>query len=190
MDEPAAVQPVFFYDLGDPACYLVGERIRGELPVIPEWEPVLWSALGVERPQVDRADFEARASMHGLQPVRWPAGWPPDSRTGMLTATYAKHVGRAVAFSLAAFRQVFAGGRVLDQDTALLAAAACEMHPAAVLKGITLRSVARGLDAACARATALRIGALPAIAIGETVFAGPEALEAACAALATRTLTA
>ena len=53
----------------------------------------------------------------------------------MLAATYAKQVGRTVAFSLAAFRQAFAGGRDLgDTDTVLIAAAACEMHPAAVLR--------------------------------------------------------
>ncbi len=54
----------------------------------------------------------------------------------MLAATYAKRIGRAVAFSLAAFRQAFAGGRDLaDQDTILIAGAACEMHPTALLKG-------------------------------------------------------
>ena len=64
----------------------------------------------------------------------------------MLAATYAKHIGRAVAFSLARFRQEFAGGRDLgDDSTVLIAAAACEMHPTAVLKGIGLRSVTDGL---------------------------------------------
>ena len=73
----------------------------------------------------------------------------------MLAATYAKHVGRAVAFSLAAFRQAFAGGRDLgDHDTVLIAAAACEMHPTAVLKGVGLRSVAAGLASAAKRARA------------------------------------
>ena len=48
----------------------------------------------------------------------------------MLVATYAKQIGRAVAFSLAAFRQAFAGGRDLgERDNVLIAAAACEMHP-------------------------------------------------------------
>ena len=65
----------------------------------------------------------------------------------MLAATYAKQIGRAVAFSLAAFRQAYAAGRDLgDPDTVMLAAAACEMHPAAVTKGAAL-----GLDPAPAR---------------------------------------
>ena len=64
----------------------------------------------------------------------------------MRVATYAKGGGRAVAFSLAAFRQVFAGGRDLgDEGTVLIAAAACEMHPTAVLKGAGLRSVSASL---------------------------------------------
>ena len=75
----------------------------------------------------------------------------------MLVATYAKRIGRAVAFSLAAFRQAFAGGRDLgDESTVLIAAAACEMHPTAVLKGIGLRSVARGARAAGERAPGRR----------------------------------
>ncbi len=36
-------QPVFYYELGSPACYLVAEQIMAELPVVPEWEPVLGS---------------------------------------------------------------------------------------------------------------------------------------------------
>ena len=65
----------------------------------------------------------------------------------MLAATYAKRIGRAVAFSLAAFRQTFAGGRDLgDENTILIAGAACEMHPTALRKGIELvnRARARG----------------------------------------------
>ena len=77
----------------------------------------------------------------------------------MLAATYAKHIGRAVAFSLAAFRQAFAGGRDLgDEGTVLIAAAACEMHPTAVLKGIGLRSVTTALPTRGARARQRRRG--------------------------------
>ncbi len=88
----------------------------------------------------------------------------------MLAATYAKRVGRAVAFSLAAFRQAFAGGRDLgDRDTVLIAAAACEMHPTAVLKGISLRSVREALKRAGARARAAGVESLPAIQIGDRI---------------------
>jgi predicted DsbA family dithiol-disulfide isomerase len=82
----------------------------------------------------------------------------------MLAATYAKRAGRIVAFSLAAFRQAFAAGRDLgDLDTVLIAAAACELHPKALLKAIELRSVAQALEAATNGARAAGVESLPAI---------------------------
>jgi predicted DsbA family dithiol-disulfide isomerase len=115
--------------------------------------------------------------------LRWPVAWPPDTRTAMLAATYAKQIGRAVAFSLAAFRQAFAGGRDIgDVDTVLIAAAACEMHPTAVLKGVKLRSVTDALDRATARARAAGVHSLPAIEAGGRVFEGPSALTDAAGA--------
>src|SRR2546421_10520746 len=126
------------------------------LPVVPEWGPVTGSNLAAPvelASDAGRFDIEALAAKYDLQPIRWPANWPPDTTTAMLAATYAKRIGRAVAFSLAAFRQAFAGGRDLGaQDTVLIAGAACEMHPAALLKGIALRSTAQALAEAAARA--------------------------------------
>jgi 2-hydroxychromene-2-carboxylate isomerase len=186
---PEPAQPIFYYDLGSPECYLAAERVMTSLPVVPEWEPVLGVELGVpdascERAAFDRAAFERLAAERGLQPIRWPAPWPPDSRPAMLAATYAKRVGRAVAFSLAAFRQAFAGGRDLgDQNTVLIAAAACEMHPTAVLKGIGMRSVNDALRDATARAAAARVRSLPALAVGGRIFHGDAGLDEAAAAL-------
>jgi 2-hydroxychromene-2-carboxylate isomerase len=180
----ASFQPVFFYDLGSPECYLAAERVMSALPLVPEWEPVLDAAIAAQNLAPDHDDFARRVLSAGLQPLRWPPGWPPDTERAMLAATYAKHIGRAVAFSLAAFRQVFAGGRDLGQDsTILLAAAACEMHPAAVLKGIGLRSVAAGLESANERARAAGIRRLPAIQVAHELFEGAEAVEEAEAAL-------
>lgn len=189
MPGPAPVgQPIFYYDLGDPESYLVAERVISELPVVPEWEPVLGAQLGLGFPR-DVERIERRAVELGLQPVRWPVGWPPDSRQAMLAATYAKGIGRAVAFSLAAFRQEFAGGRDLeDRDTILIAGAACEMHPTALLKGIGLRSVTETLTRATSQAQAAGVGALPAIRVQDAVFAGEDALPAAAAALLAQTI--
>jgi 2-hydroxychromene-2-carboxylate isomerase len=183
----AHAQPIFYYDLGDPGCYLLAERILAELPVVPEWEPVHAGSLDLDRWVADSPDPDelARAIQdQGLQPLRLPARWPPDTERAMLAATYAKHIGRAVAFSLAAFRQAFAGGRDLsDEGTVLIAAAACEMHPAAVLKGITLRSVRDGLRTAGERAREAGVDDLPAIQVGDEVFCGARALDGAAAAL-------
>jgi 2-hydroxychromene-2-carboxylate isomerase len=178
-------QPVFYYDLGDPRCYLVAERIMAELPVVPEWEPVHGAHLGFTPPAPDRDALADIVARQGLQPLRLPATWPPDSELAMLAATYAKGGGRAVAFSLAAFRQVFAGGRDLgDEATVLIAAAACEMHPTAVLKGVGMRSVRTSLERAGERARAAGVSELPAILAGAKVFAGEGALERAADALA------
>jgi 2-hydroxychromene-2-carboxylate isomerase len=184
---PAPDQPIFYYDLGSPECYLVAERIMAELPVAPEWEPVLGTQLGVVEPQPDREALRARVEDQGLQPLRMPASWPPETELAMLVATFAKRVGRAVAFSLAAFRQAFAGGRDLsDEGTVLIAAAACEMHPTAVLKGVTTRSVTAGLNSAGERARTAGVRRLPAIQVGNEVFAGEGSLERATGALASQ----
>ena len=188
--DAGAPQPVFYFDLGSPESYLAAERVMGELPVVPEWRPVHAAGLpaggsGGAPADERRAAVEARASAQHVQALRWPADWPTqDTHLAMVAATYAKQIGRAVAFALAAFRQAFAGGRTLDQDTLLIAAAACEMHPRAVLQALGRRSVAAALDAATAEAAAAGVTQLPAIVAGEAVFEGPDAVERAAAALA------
>jgi 2-hydroxychromene-2-carboxylate isomerase len=178
-------QPVFYYDLGDPMCYFAAEQIMTALPVVPEWEPVLAAEIdptAAGTPDVDQIAEQARQL--GLQPLRWPERWPPDTRQAMLAATYAKGIGRAVAFSLAAFRQAFAGGRNLaDPDTILIAGAACEMHPAALLKGMGTRSVAAALTEAIQRARHAGVVSLPAIQVQERIFSGRRALADAAEAL-------
>lgn len=191
--EPA--RPTFYYDLGSPECYLAAEQLTGELPIVPEWEPVLLEdlpsagSLGAFRCQTEadiyEQSVELRGARLGLQPLRWPAQWPGDTRAAMLAATYAKSIGRAVAFSLAAFRQAFAGGRDLsDTDTILIAASANEMHPRAVMKGIELRSIAAELERATRAAAALGVRELPVLRVGEELFAGEDGVPAAAAAMA------
>jgi 2-hydroxychromene-2-carboxylate isomerase len=176
-------QPIFYYDLGSPDCYLAAERIMSALPAVPEWEPVFAGGLDIE-PAPERERIEALAGELGIQPLRWPEPWPPETLLAMRAATYAKRIGRAVAFSLAAFRQAFAGGRDLAaEDTVLIAGAACEIHPSALLKGVALRSVTEGLEQATGRARASGISALPAIAVDGTVYDGTSAVERAAAAL-------
>jgi 2-hydroxychromene-2-carboxylate isomerase len=154
-------QPIFYYDLASPEAYLTAERCAGVLGTVPEWQPVLLSGLraGELGPfrcaaEVDayREDIERRAVLAGVQPLRWPEPFPPDAEWAMLVATFAKEIGRAVAFSLAAFRQAYAAGRPLDEDdNILIAAAACEMHPRAVLKALDTRGVREALEEASAR---------------------------------------
>ena len=187
MPAPDSDQPIFYFDLGSPECYLAAETILAALPVVPEWEPVHAPAVCDGVPEIDRAKIERRAAELELQPLRWPSEWPTDTHEASLAATYAKRVGRAVVFSLAAFRQEFAGGQDIGkQSTVLIAGAACEMHPTALLKGIGLRSTTRALEQANGRARAAGVRSLPAIEVRGTVFEGERAVERAAVALGSR----
>ncbi|MGI8864487.1 MAG: DsbA family protein [Solirubrobacteraceae bacterium] len=187
MSAPNSDQPIFYYDLGSPECYLVAETIMAALPVVPEWEPVHAAAVCDGGQEVDRERIEERVAELELQPLRWPSNWPADTRQVSLAATYAKRVGRAVVFSLATFRQAFAGGQDIgEQSTVLIAGAACEMHPTALLKGIGLRSTAQALEQANDRARGAGVRSLPAIDVRRTVFEGERAVEQAAAALGSR----
>jgi 2-hydroxychromene-2-carboxylate isomerase len=78
-----------------------------------------------------------------------------------------------VAFSLAAFRQAFAGGKDLgDTDNVLIAGAACELHPRALLKGIETRGTRDDLAAATAAARELGVADLPALVTDDRIEAG------------------
>jgi 2-hydroxychromene-2-carboxylate isomerase len=170
----APEQPTFYYDLGSPDCYLVAEQVMHALPAVPEWQPV----LAAEAEAIERRRIEEAAADLGLQPIRWPDRLPPESGLAMLAATYAKQIGRGVAFSLAAFRQTFAAGRDLgSKDTVLIAGAACEMHPAALLKALERPSLTRALEAATAAARNRGVSRLPAIAVTGQVLAGADVLQ-------------
>jgi 2-hydroxychromene-2-carboxylate isomerase len=192
--EKPARRPVFFYDLGSPYAYLAAERINAVLPVVPIWQPILlggiWKATGggswarTDRREKGMADVEERARSRALQPLRWPPGWPNDTLTAMRAATYAQKSGRVVAFSLAAFRQAFAAGRDLSEtDNVLIAAAACELHPNAVLKGIESRAVKDGLRRATNDAMGRGVVGVPTVAVGDRLFYGDDRLEEAAAAI-------
>jgi 2-hydroxychromene-2-carboxylate isomerase len=89
-----------------------------------------------------------------------------------------------VAFSLAAFRQAFAGGHDLDQEsTVLLAGAACELHPRALVQAISRPAIGAALQRACDRARLAGVTGLPAIEVRGTLFSGDDAVEQAAALL-------
>jgi 2-hydroxychromene-2-carboxylate isomerase len=187
-------QPIFYYDLGSPYSYLAAERIAGVLPAVPVWQPILlggiWKETGgrswatTEKRDEGMAEIERRAAEYGLMPVRWPEGWPNNTLQAMRAAIFAQQTGRAVAFSLAAFRQAFAAGRDLSViDNVLIAAAACELHPNAVLKGIEMQSTKDRLREATRQAYDRGVRGVPTIAVGDQLFWGDDQLEDAAAAL-------
>jgi 2-hydroxychromene-2-carboxylate isomerase len=188
-------RPAFYYDLGSPYAYLAAERMQRVLPVVPVWRPILlggiWKETGgrswatTDQRDAGMREIEERAERYGLLPLKWPEGWPNNTLHAMRAAVFAQQGGRAVAFSLAAFRQAFAGGKDLsDVDNVLIAAAACELHPRAVLKGIELQSTKDRLREATAEAYARGVRGVPTIAVGNRLFYGDDRLEQAAAALA------
>jgi 2-hydroxychromene-2-carboxylate isomerase len=189
-------RPLFFYDLGSPYAYLAAERLNALFAETsgepPEWRPILLGGLfkrfgrdswarGEGREQGMR-EVERRAAAYGLPPVSWPEPFPPNTLLAMRAATYAKEIARAASFSLAAFRQAFAAGRDLTQpDNVLLAAAAAEMHPRAVLSAVERGSVKRALREATELAGDLGVRGVPSVVVGGRVFWGDDRLEEAAA---------
>ncbi len=194
----AGAQPTFFYDFYSPYSYLAAERVNSILPAVPEWRPVSFGHIlkqSGRRPwSFDRGaehdrhwgEIETRAAERGLPEMKQPAGWPIDSYSviGARAATFAKGSGRAVAYSLALFRQIFAAGRTLDEDTDLIARAACELHPNALLKGLESRAVKDELVKATNEAYELGVRGVPTIAVDGALFWGDDRLEEAAAAVA------
>lgn len=190
---------IFYYDLGSPYAYLSAERISGLFTEAgleqPEWQPILLGGLfqhfgrdswgnGPER-VARMAEVERRASAHALPPIVWPDPWPGNTLTAMRVATFAKQTGRTVSFSLAAFRQAFAAGRDLtDPDNVMIAGAACELHPRALLKAVQTEIVKTALGEATDAAAARGVEGVPALIVGEEVYWGDDRLEAGVEAAA------
>jgi 2-hydroxychromene-2-carboxylate isomerase len=189
---------IFYYDLGSPYAYLSAERISGLFTEAgleqPEWQPILLGGLfqsfgreswgnGAGREE-GMAECERRASAYGLPPIVWPDPWPGNMLTAMRVATFAKQTGRAVSFSLAAFRQQFAAGRDLsDPENVMIAAAACELHPRALAKAVQTEGVKGALREATDRAGELGVRGVPSLLVGGEVFWGDDRLEEAVEAV-------
>jgi 2-hydroxychromene-2-carboxylate isomerase len=187
-------RPIFYFDLGSPYSYLTAERIGAELPEPAIWQPILLGGLfkrfgrrswaDTDEREAGMREVERRARERGLPPVRWPDPWPADMLFAMRAATFAAQIGRAAAFAIAAFRQAFVAGRDLAvPDNVLIAAAACELHPKAVLAGANSRAVKDALRAATDEAAERGVRGVPSVAIGDEVFWGDDRLQDAIDAL-------
>jgi 2-hydroxychromene-2-carboxylate isomerase len=184
--------PAFYFDLASPEAYLSAERILQLMPIATEWIPVLARDLPGGAPPADREAVAKVAAARGMQGLRWPEPFPFDSQLGMLAATYARQIGRTVAFTLAAFRQAYAAGRAMSEpDNVVIAGSACEMHPSALLKGCELRGTRHALAAQTRLAAERGVRSVPAVWVPAAtrgapgqVFHGDEGLERAAALMA------
>jgi 2-hydroxychromene-2-carboxylate isomerase len=172
----------FYFDFTSPDAYLAAERVLRVLPFAAEWIPIRaprdWNAFRcAEEEHIARSAVQRAAAARGLLPVRWPPAF--ESEPALRAATYAKQIGRTVAFALAAFRQAYAGGADLgDADVVLIAASACEMHPRAVLQALERDAVVRALDDATALAHERGVLDVPAVWIPDgRVLHGDAALD-------------
>ena len=181
--------PAFYFDLSSPESWLAAERVLRVVPSPCEWVPVAMPFEGAfrcaEEESIFRAEIERAAADRGLQEVRWPDAFPFDSAFAQRAATFAKGGGKVVGFALAAYRQAFAGGRDLsDPQNVMIAAAAVEIHPRALLVGADTAGTRRRLAEATEQARERGVRSVPAVWAAGEVFHGDDALEAAASATA------
>jgi 2-hydroxychromene-2-carboxylate isomerase len=194
-----SARAIFYYDLGSPYAYLAAERVNAVFTEagteVPEWQPVLLGGLFARFDRDSWAngpgrddglrEVERRASAYGLPPIRWPEPFPGNTLYAMRVATFAKEIGRTVAFSLAAFRQAFAGGLDLTEpDNVMVAAAAAEMHPRAIAVAVGRDATKTALREATDRAGDAGVVGVPTVVVGGEVFWGDDRLEDAADAAA------
>jgi len=196
-----AERATFYFDFSSPYAYLAAERISGLFAESrveqPEWQPISfghvlketgrvpWSLQPGGPEQADLDEIQRRAAERGLPEVRYDPGWPQESYSlvPVRAAIFAKEAGKVVSFTQAALRQRFAAGRDLSEvDNVLIAAAACELHPRAVIKGIETKSVKERLRQVTADAIARGVTGVPTVAVGDELFWGDDRLEDAVAA--------
>ena len=167
MTAMTAAHPYFYFSFESPGSYLAAELVLRVIDGPCEWVPVRpqqseWVFRCAEEQEIAERQVEMTAGERAMQPMRWPPAF--DQERALLAATYAKSIGRTVSFALAALRQAYAGGADLGSDeTILIAAAACEMHPRAVLQALERPTVARMLDEASAEAAGRGVTTTPTV---------------------------
>lgn len=179
-DEPEAA---FYFDMSVPECWLVAERVIQTLGQPAPWIPVLASELSAPALDPKPMDIDVvseLASQRGLLPMRVPSTPQLPNREATMAATFAQQSGKVVAYALAAMRQCWCAGRDLgDHSTLFLAGAAAEIHPNALEKAFSLKSLAAKVDLQTSRAAEAGVTSVPAIRIGRTIHFGDAGLDAA-----------
>ena len=158
----------FYFDLSSPDAWLAAECVLSVVPQPCEWIPVsmpfepAWRCA--EEGLSYREDVERRAQALGLQTVKWPDPFPFDSDFAQRAAMYLKGGGKTVGYVLAAFRQAFNGGKSLElPENVMIAAAAVETHPRALLVGTDTQGTKRRLTEATETARERGVVEVPAL---------------------------
>jgi 2-hydroxychromene-2-carboxylate isomerase len=183
---PARVE--FLFDLSCPFSYLAAERVDRIFDEVT-WTPASNFALCCGSLAADRdglAEYRLEAERRALElrlPLIWPERFPEDVPAAMRAAHYASEQGRGAAFVLAAGRLAFCGGFDLDAPELLAEAAAAagidmqgwlhalgELHRDGEIEAAGRALLAAGADR------------LPALRVGDALFAGEHRIDEAAVA--------
>jgi 2-hydroxychromene-2-carboxylate isomerase len=185
LGSPAAWTPVL---LGDDGSWSASDE--GDVPSMNNQRGRRDGARRVQggelRPGLNQLAIDELVAERGLlpfkPPAKWLAGEPIDTLNCLLATTFAKQAGKTVAFSLALSRQIWCAGRdPEDITTVMLAGAASEIHPNAIEKALSLKSLRAELDRASSEAASFGVTSLPTVRVGDAIFVGDAGLEEAAA---------
>ena len=184
---PSSDASRFFFALGDPFSYLVGERIERALGSI-DWVPVLgpFVDLGDSVAEIDRdaraqdrLELAEREAKNLDLPFVEPHRYPMDHRAAARAAAFAVESGVGPAFAIAMARMAFCGGYDISSSSVIAeAAASARLNPYEAIAASAASQHDLQLDATTRGLRSRRI-TVPAISIGHSWFDGPDALVAA-----------
>jgi 2-hydroxychromene-2-carboxylate isomerase len=167
----------FYFDLASPFTYLSAERAQRAFADLA-WMP----ASTLVPPAEDELAVAAARALALRLPLVAPEGWPGATTAAMRAASYAATQGRAPGFVVAACRLAWAGGFDLrDPHVVAEAAAAANLPLDATLRAMRDPGLDAGIEAAGRRIAAAGADRLPAVLIGDVVFAGEERIAEAAA---------
>jgi 2-hydroxychromene-2-carboxylate isomerase len=185
--------PTLFYDLGSPYAYLAVERAEAVLGIRPRLHPMVLGPIfalrghgswaHTETRAANQREVEARAARYGLPPVRWPAGWPPNTLRPMRAVVWAERTGACGdAFARAAFRAAFAeGADLLDATVLEMLAVRIGLPANALVAGLEDPAIKDALRASTQEAIDLGVRGAPTVLTdaGALVFGDDRLAEAA-----------
>lgn len=173
----------FYFDLASPFTYLAAERVDRML-ARARWSPTSGEALRRHDPwreTIARDAAERRAGQLRM-PLVWPERPAEGARGAMRAAAYAADRGRGAAFVIAASRLAFCGGFDLDDPDVLAeAAAAANLGLQECLEAARDRRVDAALETTAHCLLASGVDRLPAVQVGQAIFAGEQRLAEAAA---------
>jgi 2-hydroxychromene-2-carboxylate isomerase len=186
-----AREPVFFFGAMSPYSWLAAERIERLLPQA-RWRGVLAGGLFkangrvswglTEHRKEGMADCEARASTHGLGPIRWPEPWPTSDLLVARAMVYADTRGLLKPYALSAMRLAFLdGGDLGEREAVLEAGGRADIDSSEIEEALDDAAVKQALREVTDEALALGVFGVPTVAVGEELFWGDDRLDDAAA---------